>query len=185
MIHVPEQDIHNGDFPTVKSPNPENHEALEMAIEKAKKTGAQIVLAADPDADRIALAVRDKKGEYQLVNGNQLVMMLLNYIITRNAELGRITGDEYCVKTIVTTETIKRIADANNVKCFDCYTGFKWIADVMRNMEGKGRYIGGGEESYGFLAETFVRDKDSISANSLMAEMAAWAADKGMNLSSS
>ena len=176
---MPEQDIHNGDFPTVKSLNPENHEALEMAIEKAKKTGAQIVLAADPDADRIALAVRDKKGEYQLVNGNQLVVMLLNYIITRNAELGRITGDEYCVKTIVTTETIKRIADANNVKCFDCYTGFKWIADVMRNMEGKGRYIGGGEESYGFLAETFVRDKDSISANSLMAEMAAWAADKG------
>lgn len=182
VIHVPEQDIHNGDFPTVKSPNPENHEALEMAIEKAKKVGAQIVLAADPDADRIALAVRDKKGEYQLVNGNQLVMMLLNYIITRNAELGRIKGDEYCVKTIVTTETIKRIADANNVKCFDCYTGFKWIANVMRDMEGKGRYIGGGEESYGFLAETFVRDKDSISANSLMAEMAAWAADKGMNL---
>ncbi len=182
VIHVPEQDIHNGDFPTVASPNPENHEALEMAIAKARTVGAQIVLAADPDADRIALAVRDKKGEYQLVNGNQLVMMLLNYIITRNAELGRIKGDEYCVKTIVTTETIKRIADANNVKCFDCYTGFKWIANVMRDMEGKGRYIGGGEESYGFLAESFVRDKDSISANSLMAEMAAWAADKGMNL---
>lgn len=182
VIHVPEQDIHNGDFPTVKSPNPENHEALEMAIEKARKVGAQIVLAADPDADRIALAVRDKKGDYQLVNGNQLVMMLLNYIITRNAELGKIKGDEYCVKTIVTTETIKRIAEANNVKCFDCFTGFKWIANVMRDMEGKGRYIGGGEESYGFLAETFVRDKDSISANSLMAEMAAWAADKGMNL---
>ena len=140
------------------------------------------MLAADPDADRIALAVRDKKGEYQLVNGNQLVMMLLNYIITRNAELGRIKGDEYCVKTIVTTETISRIAADNNVKCFDCYTGFKWIANVMRDMEGKGRYIGGGEESYGFLAETFTRDKDSISANSLIAEMAAWAADKGMNL---
>ena len=182
VIHVPAQDIHNGDFPTVKSPNPENHEALEMAIDKARKVGAQIVLAADPDADRIALAVRDKKGEYQLVNGNQLVMMLLNYIITRRTELGRIKGDEYCVKTIVTTETIKRIAEANNVKCFDCYTGFKWIANVMRDMEGKGEYIGGGEESYGFLAETFVRDKDSISANSLMAEMAAWAADKGMNL---
>lgn len=182
VIHVPAQDIHNGDFPTVKSPNPENHEALEMAIDKARKVGAQIVLAADPDADRIALAVRDKKGEYQLVNGNQLVMMLLNYIITRRTELGRIKGDEYCVKTIVTTETINRIAEANNVKCFDCYTGFKWIANVMRDMERKGEYIGGGEESYGFLAETFVRDKDSISANSLMAEMAAWAADKGMNL---
>lgn len=182
VLHVPEQDIQNGDFPTVKSPNPENHEALEMAIAKAKATNAEIVLAADPDADRIALAVRDKKGEYQLVNGNQLVMLLLNYIITRNEELGRIKGNEYCVKTIVTTETIRRIADANNVKCFDCFTGFKWIADVMRNMEGLGRYLGGGEESYGFLAETFVRDKDSISANSLMAEMAAWAADKGMNL---
>lgn len=182
VIHVPDQDIQNGDFPTVKSPNPENHEALDMAIAKAKAVDADIVLAADPDADRIALVVRDKKGEYQLVNGNQLCMLLLNYLITRNAELGRIKGDEYCVKTIVTTETIKRIADANNVKCFDCYTGFKWIADVIRNMEGKGRYIGGGEESYGFLAETFCRDKDSISANSLMAEMAAWAADKNMNL---
>ncbi|MCM1291165.1 MAG: phospho-sugar mutase [Prevotella sp.] len=182
VIHVPAQDIQNGDFPTVKSPNPENHEALDMAIAKAKAVDADIVLAADPDADRIALVVRDKKGEYQLVNGNQLCMLLLNYLITRNAELGKIKGDEYCVKTIVTTETIKRIADANNVKCFDCYTGFKWIADVIRNMEGKGRYIGGGEESYGFLAETFCRDKDSISANSLMAEMAAWAADKNMNL---
>ena len=182
VIHVPEQDIQNGDFPTVKSPNPENHEALDMAIEKARRVDADIVLAADPDADRIALVVRDKNGEYQLVNGNQLVMLLLCYIITRNAELGKITGSEYCVKTIVTTETIKRIADANNVRCFDCFTGFKWIADVMRGMEGKGRYIGGGEESYGFLAETFVRDKDSISANSLMAEMAAWCADKGMNL---
>ncbi len=182
VVHVPEQDIHNGDFPTVASPNPENHEALEMAIEKARKVGADIVLAADPDADRIALAVRDKKGEYQLINGNQLVMMLLYYIITRYAELDRIKGNEYCVKTIVTTETIRRIADANNVKCFDCYTGFKWIANVMRDMEGQGTYIGGGEESYGFLAETFTRDKDSISANSLMAEMAAWAADKGMNL---
>lgn len=182
VIHVPEQDIQNGDFPTVKSPNPENHEALDMAIAKAKAVDADIVLAADPDADRIALVVRDKKGEYQLVNGNQLCMLLLNYLITRNVELGRIKGDEYCVKTIVTTETIKRIADANNVKCFDCYTGFKWIANVIRDMEGNGRYIGGGEESYGFLAETFCRDKDSISANSLMAEMAAWAADKNMNL---
>ena len=182
VLHVPEQDIQDGDFPTVVSPNPENSEALAMAVEKARKVDAEIVLAADPDADRIALVVRDKRGEYQIVNGNQLVMLLLNYIITRNVELGKITGNEYCVKTIVTTETIKRIADANNVKCFDCYTGFKWIANVMREMEGLGRYIGGGEESFGFLAETFVRDKDSISANSLMAEMAAWAADQGMNL---
>ncbi|MBD5217224.1 MAG: phospho-sugar mutase [Bacteroidales bacterium] len=182
VLHVPDQDIQNGDFPTVKSPNPENSEALDMAIAKAKAVDADIVLAADPDADRIALVVRDKKGEYKLVNGNQLCMLLLNYLITRNAELGKITGNEFCVKTIVTTETIKRIADANGVKCYDCYTGFKWIADVIRNMEGNARYIGGGEESFGFLAETFCRDKDSISANSLMAEMAAWAADKDMNL---
>lgn len=182
VIHVPEQDIQSGDFPTVVSPNPENPEAMAMAVAKAKETGASIVLASDPDADRVGLVVRDKKGEYQLVNGNQIVMLLLYYIITQNVEKKLLKGNEYCVKTIVTTETIKRIADKNNVKCFDCYTGFKWIADVMRNMENEGRYIGGGEESYGFLAETFVRDKDSISANSLIAEAAAWAADKGMNL---
>ncbi len=182
VIHVPEQDVQSGDFPTVVSPNPENPEAMTMGIAKAKEVGASLVLASDPDADRIGLVVRDKKGDYQLVNGNQIVMLLLYYIITQNVEKKLLNGNEYCVKTIVTTETIKRIADANGIKCFDCYTGFKWIADVMRNMEATGRYIGGGEESYGFLAETFVRDKDSISANSLIAEAAAWAADKGMNL---
>ncbi|MDE6083046.1 MAG: phospho-sugar mutase [Muribaculaceae bacterium] len=182
VIHVPEQDVQSGDFPTVVSPNPENPEAMAMAIAKAKETGASVVVASDPDADRIGLVVRDKEGNYQLVNGNQIVMLFLYYLITRNVELGLIKGNEYCVKTIVTTETIKRIADKNNVKCFDCYTGFKWIADVMRNMEGEGRYLGGGEESYGFLAETFCRDKDSVSAISLMCEIAAWAADKGMNL---
>ncbi len=182
VIHVPEQDIQNGDFPTVVSPNPENSEAMTMAVAKAKETGASLVLASDPDADRVGLVVRDKEGNYQLVNGNQIVMILLYYIITKNVESNLLNGNEYVVKTIVTTETIKRIADANKVRCFDCYTGFKWIADVMRNMEATGRYLGGGEESYGFLAETFVRDKDSISANSLIAECAAWAADKGMNL---
>lgn len=182
VIHVPEQDIQNGDFPTVVSPNPENSEAMTLAVAKAKETGASLVLASDPDADRVGLVVRDKEGNYQLVNGNQIVMILLYYIITKNVESNLLNGNEYVVKTIVTTETIKRIADANKVRCFDCYTGFKWIADVMRNMEATGRYLGGGEESYGFLAETFVRDKDSISANSLIAECAAWAADKGMNL---
>lgn len=182
IIHVPEQDVQSGDFPTVVSPNPENPEAMAMGIAKAHETGAQLVLASDPDADRIGLVVRDKQGNYQLVNGNQIVMIFLYYIITRNRELGRITGNEYCVKTIVTTETIKRIADANGVKCYDCYTGFKWIADVMRNHEGTARYLGGGEESYGFLAEDFCRDKDSVSAISMMCEIAAWAADKGMNL---
>lgn len=182
VIHVPEQDVQSGDFPTVASPNPENPEAMAMGIAKARETGASIVLASDPDADRIGLVVRDKQGNYQLVNGNQIVMLFLYYIITRNRELGRITGNEYCVKTIVTTETIRRIADANHVTCYDCYTGFKWIADVMRNHEGTARYLGGGEESYGFLAEDFCRDKDSVSAISMMCEIAAWAADKGMNL---
>lgn len=182
VIHVPEQDVQSGDFPTVVSPNPENPEAMAMGIAKAKETGASLVLASDPDADRIGLVVRDKKGDYQLVNGNQICMLLLYYLITQNAQKGLLTGTDYCVKTIVTTETIKRIADANNVKCYDCFTGFKWIADVIRNLEGNARYIGGGEESFGFLAPTFLRDKDSISANSLIAEAAAWAADSDMNL---
>ena len=182
IIHVPEQDVKSGDFPTVVSPNPENPEAMAMAIDVARREGADIVLAADPDADRIGVVVRDKKGEYQLLNGNQICMIFIYYLITRNRELGLLKGNEYVVKTIVTTESIKRIADHNNVKCFDCYTGFKWIADVMRNMETEGRYLGGGEESYGFLPETFCRNKDSVSSISLMCEIAAWAADKGMNL---
>lgn len=182
ILHVPEQDVQSGDFPTVVSPNPENPEAMNMAIDVARKAGADLVLAADPDADRIGVVVRDKKGEYQLLNGNQICMIFIYYLITRNAELNLLAGNEYVVKTIVTTETIKRIADDNKVKCFDCYTGFKWIADVMRNMETEGRYLGGGEESYGFLPETFCRDKDSVSSISLMCEIAAWAADKGMNL---
>ena len=182
VIHVPEQDVQSGDFPTVASPNPENPEAMAMGIAKAKEVGADLVLASDPDADRVGLVVRDKQGNYQLVNGNQICMIFIYYLITRNVELGKMTGKEYCVKTIVTTEAIKRIAEKNNVTCFGCYTGFKWIADVMRNEEGRLRYLGGGEESYGFLAETFVRDKDSVSAISLMCEIAAWAADKGMNL---
>lgn len=182
VIHVPEQDIQSGDFPTVDSPNPENSEAMAMGIAKALETGASLVLASDPDSDRIGLVVRDSKGDYQLVNGNQIVMIFLYYLITRNRELGKLTGREYCVKTIVTTETIKRIAEANQVKCFDCYTGFKWIADVMRNMETEGRYLGGGEESYGFLPETFVRDKDAVSSITLMCEIAAWAADRNLTL---
>lgn len=182
VIHVPEQDKQSGNFPTVVSPNPENAEAMTLGIEKAKETGASLVLASDPDADRVGLVVRDSKGNYQLVNGNQICMLLIYYLITQNVEQKLIQGNEYVVKTIVTTETIKRIADANNIKCFDCYTGFKWIADVMRNMESEGRYLGGGEESYGFLPETFVRDKDSVSTNSIIAECAAWAAEKGMTL---
>lgn len=181
IIHVPEQDIPSGDFPTVESPNPENPPAMAMAIAKAKEVNADLVMASDPDADRIGCVIRDAKGEYQLINGNQIVMILLNYLMTRNAELGKLTGNEYIVKTIVTTETIKSIADANNIKMFDSYTGFKWIAAVIRDHEGTSRYLGGGEESYGFLAEDFARDKDSLSAISLMAEIAAWAKDKNMD----
>lgn len=182
IIHVPEQDVVSGDFPPVVSPNPEEPAALDMAIKKAIETDAELVMASDPDADRIGIAVRNDKGEFVLVNGNQIVMIFLNYLMTRNKELGLLKGNEYIVKTIVTTETIKTIAEQNGFKMYDCYTGFKWIASVIRENEGKARYIGGGEESYGFLPEDFVRDKDSVSSISLMAEIAAWAKDKGMTM---
>ena len=182
IIHVPEQDVVSGDFPTVVSPNPEEPAALDMAIKKAIETDAELVVASDPDADRIGMAVRNDKGEFILVNGNQIVMIFLNYLMTRNKELGLLKGNEYIVKTIVTTETIKTIAERNGFKMYDCYTGFKWIASIIRENEGKARYIGGGEESYGFLPEDFVRDKDSVSSISLMAEIAAWAKDKGMTM---
>lgn len=181
IIHVPEQDIPSGDFPTVDSPNPENASAMAMAVAKAKEVEADLVVASDSDADRIGCVIRDTDGEYVLVNGNQICLVLLNYLMTRNAELGKLTGKEYVVKTIVTTETIKRIADANDIKMYDCYTGFKWIASVIRENEDTARYLGGGEESYGFLAETFCRDKDSVSAISLMAECLAWAKEKGLS----
>lgn len=181
IIHVPEQDVPSGDFPTVVSPNPEVPSAMAMAIAKAKEVGADLVVASDPDADRIGCVIRDNNGEYQLINGNQIVMILLNYIMLRNRELGKLKGNEYVVKTIVTTETIKAIADNNNIRMYDCYTGFKWIASVIRENEGTMRYLGGGEESYGFLAEDFARDKDSVSAISLMAEICAWAKDRGMD----
>jgi len=181
IINVPEQDVTSGDFPTVASPNPEVPSAMAMAIAKAKEVNADLILASDPDADRIGCVLRDDNGEYVLINGNQIVMILLNYIMTRNKELGKITGKEYIVKTIVTTEIIKSIADQNGFKMYDCYTGFKWIAAVIRENEGIGRYLGGGEESYGFLAEEFCRDKDAVSAISLMAEALAWAKTKNMN----
>ena len=181
IIHVPEQDIPSGDFPTVESPNPEVPSAMAMAIAKAKEVNADVIFASDPDADRIGCVVRLANGDYQLLNGNQIVMILLNYIMVRNREMGRLLGNEYIVKTIVTTETIKAIAQNNNIRMFDCYTGFKWIASVIRDLEGKMRYLGGGEESYGFLAEDFARDKDSVSAISLMAEIAAWAKDRGLD----
>ena len=182
VIHVPEQDIQSGDFPTVDSPNPENASAMAMAIEKAKEVDADIVMASDPDADRIGVVIKNTKGEYELVNGNQIVMIFLYYLMARNKELGKLTGNEYIVKTIVTTDTIKSIAEKQHIKMYDVFTGFKWIATVMRENEGEARYLGGGEESYGFLAEDFVRDKDSVSAISLMAEIAAWAKDKDLDM---
>ncbi len=181
IIHVPEQDIPSGDFPTVESPNPEVPSAMAMAIAKAKEVNADLIMASDPDADRVGCVIRDNNGEYILVNGNQIVMILLNYIMVRYREMGKLKGNEFVVKTIVTTETIKAIAENNNIKMYDCYTGFKWIASVIRELEGKERYIGGGEESYGFLAQDFVRDKDSVSAISLLAEVCAWAKDRGMD----
>ena len=179
---VPEQMVKDGNFPTVVSPNPENAEALSMAIALAKKIDADIVMASDPDADHVGMACKDSNGEWVLVNGNQTCMIFLYYIIKNRIAMGKMKGNEFVVKTIVTTELIKAIADKNNVEMYDCYTGFKWIASVIRENEGKKQYIGGGEESYGFLAEDFVRDKDAVSACSLLAEICAWAKDQGKTL---
>ncbi len=182
IIDVPEQDVISGDFPTVVSPNPEEPAAMAMAVAKAKETDAELVLASDPDADRMGVAVKNNQGEWILLNGNQTAILFVYYLITRWKELGKLNGKEYIVKTIVTTETIRRICEANSVELYDCYTGFKWIANVMKANEGKKSYIGGGEESYGFLCEDFVRDKDAVSACTIMAEITAWAKDQGLSL---
>lgn len=180
---VPEQMIPDGNFPTVVSPNPEYPEALTMALNLAKKLNADVVMASDPDADRLGVACRNSAGEWVLLNGNQTCMIFLYYIITKYSQMGRMTGREFVVKTIVTTEVISRIAEKNNLEMFDCYTGFKWIAKVIADESAKGKkYIGGGEESFGFLAEDFVRDKDAVSACSLMAEIASWAKENGKTL---
>ena len=179
IIDVPEQNVISGDFPTVISPNPEEPAALQMAVDKAKEVGADIVMASDPDADRVGIAVKNDKGEWILVNGNQTAMMLVYYLVKRWSELGKITCKEYLVKTIVTTELIATMAKKFKVPYFDCYTGFKWIAAIIREQEGKMQYIGGGEESYGFLCQDFVRDKDAVSACTMIAEVAAWAKDNG------
>lgn len=182
IINVPEQDVISGDFPTVISPNPEEPAALDLAIKRGIETEADVVLATDPDADRIGAAIRDDEGNFMLVNGNQIMLILIYYLMTRRKEYGLLKGKEFIVKTIVTTEMVKKIADKMGIEMFDCYTGFKWIADVIRKNEGVKKYIGGGEESYGFLADDFVRDKDSVSACTLFAEVAAWAKDNGKTL---
>ncbi len=182
IISVPEQDVVSGDFPTVISPNPEEKAALNMAIEKAKSVGAELVMATDPDADRVGIVVKNTKGEYVILNGNQTGAVLINYLIKQWKKNGKLKGNEYIVKTIVTTELIKDIADKYNVESFDVLTGFKFIAAQIEELYGKKQFIGGGEESYGYLAGECVRDKDAIMACSLIAEAAAVAKDQGMSL---
>ena len=182
IYHVPEQDISDGNFPTVMSPNPEEPSALKMAIAVADKEGADIVMATDPDADRMGIAVRDDSGKMVLFNGNQTGAMLTYYILTRWKELGKLDPSKYMVKTIVTTELIAKIAASFGVPCYNVLTGFKYIADVVRQKEGKGEFICGGEESYGFNVGEFVRDKDAPISCCFVAECAAWAADQGLTL---
>jgi len=182
IINVPEQDVVSGDFPTVVSPNPEETAALEMAIAKAVETDADVVLASDPDADRIGVAVKNDKGKFVILNGNQTALVFIYYIISKRKESGKLSGNEFIVKTIVTTELIAKIAERNNVEYFDVFTGFKYIAEVIRDLEGQKVYIGGGEESFGFMPADFVRDKDAVSSCALMAEIVAWAKDQGKSL---
>ena len=179
---VPEQMVVDGNFPTVVSPNPENAEAMTLGMKLGTKLNADLVVATDPDADRLAIVCRDDKGEWMIINGNQTAMMFCYYIIENKKKLGKLKPTDFLVKTIVTTEVIAEIAKKNNVELRDCYTGFKWIAREIRLREGKQQYIGGGEESYGFLAEDFVRDKDAVSACTLLAEICAWAKDQGKTL---
>lgn len=182
IIHIPEQDVVSGDFPTVISPNPEEPAAMEMAMKKAAEVGADIVMATDPDADRIGVCTLNDKGEWIIVNGNQTAILFLYYIITQYKERGMLKGNEFVVKTIVTSELIAKMAQKNGIEYFDCYTGFKFIAEVIRDNEGTKKYIGGGEESFGFMPADFVRDKDAVSSCVLMAEIAAWAKDQGKSL---
>ena len=179
---VAEQMQRSGDFPTVKSPNPENGEALALAIRDAKALDADIVMASDPDADRVGMACKNDKGEWVLINGNQTCLLFLYYIITNRKAKGLLKPTDYIVKTIVTTEVIKKVADKAGIEMRDCYTGFKWIAREIRITGDKQKYIGGGEESYGFMAQDFVRDKDAVSAMCLLAEICAWAKDQGKTL---
>lgn len=182
IINVPEQDVVSGDFPTVISPNPEEQAAMDMAIKKAYEVNADLVLASDPDADRIGVVVKNDKGKYIIVNGNQTAMLFIYYIITKMKQAGKMKGNEFVVKTIVTTELIAEIAKRNQIEYFDVYTGFKFIAEIIRELEGKKKYIGGGEESFGFMPADFVRDKDAVTSCALMAEIAAWAIDQGKTL---
>lgn len=183
QIHtVSLQDISDGNFPTIASPNPEEPSALALAVELAEKKNADLVMATDPDADRIGIAVRDDKGKMVLLNGNQTASILSYYILTRWKELGKLNKDTYTVKTIVTSELLKAISESFGVEIYDVLTGFKYIADIVKKNEGKRTFICGGEESYGFNIGEFVRDKDAVVTASCIAECAAWAADQGLSL---
>jgi len=182
IINIPEQDVVSGDFPTVISPNPEEPAAMEMATKKAAEVNADVVMASDPDSDRIGVAVKNDKGEYIILNGNQTALLFFYYIIVKMKEAGKLKGNEFVVKTIVSTEMIAEVARRNEIEYFDVYTGFKFIAEVIRDNEGVKKYIGGGEESFGFMPSDFVRDKDAVSACALMAEITAWAIDQGKSL---
>ena len=182
IINIPEQDVVSGDFPTVVSPNPEEEAAMEMALKKAAEVKADVIMASDPDSDRIGVAAKNDKGEYVILNGNQTALLFFYYIIVKMKEAGKLKGNEFVVKTIVTTEMIAEIARKNNIEYFDVYTGFKFIAEIIRDLEGKKKYIAGGEESFGFMPSDFVRDKDAVSSCALMAEITAWALDQGKTL---
>ncbi|HOO43101.1 MAG TPA: phospho-sugar mutase [Bacteroidales bacterium] len=182
VFHVPEQDVTDGLFPTVVSPNPEEPAALKLAIEKAEQTGAQLVMATDPDADRVGIAVRNPAGQIELLNGNQTAALLTYYLLEKWKDTKRLKGNEYIVKTIVTSDLLQSIADHYDVACYNVLTGFKYIAEVIRNNEGRKEFICGGEESYGFNVGQFVRDKDAVVTCALTAEVACWAASKGKTL---
>jgi phosphoglucomutase len=182
IIHVPEQEEINGDFPTVKSPNPEEHAALEKALTIAEEKDADLVMATDPDSDRVGIAVKNKKGKIEILNGNQAASLLINYLITQWKEKNKLKGNEYIVKTIVTTDLLENIANDYNVDTYDTLTGFKYIAAKIRELEGEKTFIGGGEESYGYLAGEFVRDKDAIISCALLAEVTAFAKEQGKSL---
>ena len=179
---VEEQMVVDGNFPTVKSPNPEEPAAMALAVKKAQEVNADLVMATDPDADRVGIAVKDDKGEFILLNGNQTASLFVYYLLTRWKQLGKLTGKEYIVKTIVTTELLFDMAKKYNVERYDVLTGFKYIANKILELEGKKQFIGGGEESYGYLAGDFVRDKDAVIATNMIAETAAWAAEQGKTL---
>ena len=183
IVHVPEQDVNDGNFPTVVSPNPEEPAAMKMALDKADEVGADLVLATDPDADRLGIAVRNDEGKMVQLTGNQTWSFLTYYVLTRWKELGKLEGQNgYVVKTIVTSELIAAICESFGVKCYNVLTGFKYIAEVVKRNEGKGVFICGGEESYGFNLGEFVRDKCAQVAGIMVAECAAWAAEQGMTL---